>query len=261
MPPELSIVIPARNDADALSRTLEHLAGLPGMDAVEVIVSASGDREGTARVVDEAARRRPASPLAPDRGAASAPASPRLLWPSGSTRAELMNAGAAAARGRVLLFLHADTLLPGGAVRGVLDALADPGVVGGAFAHRFTESHPSLRVISFVDRVRYRLTGNHYGDQAIFVRRDVFAALGGYAPLGLMEDLDLSRRLKRRGRVVLLPEPVRTSGRRFLDRGPWRTFGFIVWLLLLYTARLDTERYAVRWRRQGERAAPPSAAR
>jgi len=224
---EISIVIPARDDAEALSRTLAHLDGLAGIHAVELIVAASGDPAGTARAVGTRAR---------------------LLWPPGSTRAELMNAGAAAARGRILLFLHADTLLPARAVRAISEALADASVVGGAFAHRFTEAHPSLAVISWINRVRYRLTRTYYGDQAIFVRADVFRSMGRYASVALMEDVDLSDRLKRLGRTVVLPEPVHTSGRRFLTRGCWRTFAFIVWLLLLSTAGLSTERYAERWR-------------
>ena len=97
-----------------------------------------------------------------------------------------------------------------------------------------------------------------YGDQGMFVRADVFRALGGFRDLRLMEDLDLSQRLKRVGRTVLVRVPLVTSGRRFLARGPWRTFAFIVWLLLLRTLRVDTERYAERWRGPAER--PPGSA-
>ncbi len=230
MGPELSIVIPARDDAEALSRMLAHLGRLEGIEAVEIVVSASGDPAPIARAAGPGIR---------------------VLWPPGSTRSALMNAGAEGARGRVLLFLHADTLLPPRAVRSVLGALADPSVVGGAFAHRFTESHPGLALISWLNRIRYRLTRNYYGDQAIFVRADVFRSMGGYAAMALMEDLDFTRRLKRIGRTVVLPEPARTSGRRFLTRGCWRTLAFIGWLLFLFTIRVDTERYAERWRGPG----------
>ncbi|HET8578321.1 MAG TPA: hypothetical protein VFO18_14585, partial [Methylomirabilota bacterium] len=108
--------------------------------------------------------------------------------------------------------------------------------------------HWSLAAISLIDRMRYRLTRNYYGDQGLFVRAAAFRRIGGYRRLAIMEDLDLSQRLKRHGPTVLIRAPLRTSGRRFLARGPWRTFLFIVWLLLLYTLRLDTQRYAERWR-------------
>lgn len=231
-----SIVIPARNDAAALARTLDALAGLADRHRAEIIVAAAGDCAVTTRRAGD---------------------SVRVLRPAGSTRAELMNAGAAAAAGEVLFFVHADSVPPPDALARIDAALADPRVVGGAFEHRFAEPVWSLRVINRINRVRYRLTRNWYGDQGIFVRADVFRALGGYAPLALMEDLEFSQRLKRRGRSVLVRAPLVTSGRRFLARGPWRTFAFIVWLLALWTLGADTERYAERWRGPAD-AAPGS---
>src|SRR6267142_1248915 len=196
----VSIVIPARNDAEALARTLSHLAHVTGLGESEVIVAAAGDREATQRAVAGRAR---------------------LLWPGGSTRAELLNAGPAAA--------------------------------GGAFEHLFEEPSGSLRLITYINRVRYRLTRNYYGDQGLFVRASVFRELGGYGDLRLLEDLDFAQRLKRRGRSILVRQPLRTSGRRFLARGPWRTFFFIVWLLALHTLGLDTQQYAERWRGPADR--------
>lgn len=239
MRPWLSVVIPARNDASALAGTLDRLTTClePAGTTAEIIVAASGDPEGTRAAV---------------RGRA------RVLWPDGSTRASLMNAGADAATGDVLLFLHADSLPPEGIHDLVRTSLANPGVVGGAFTHRFAEPVWSLRAMSALNRVRYRLTRNYYGDQGIFVRASVFRALGGYRDLALMEDIDLSQRLKRAGRTVIIPAPVVTSGRRFLARGPWRTAGFAAWLLLLHTLGLDTQRYAERWR--GPAGQTPGAA-
>jgi rSAM/selenodomain-associated transferase 2 len=235
--PCVSIVIPARNDADALGRTLDHLHACVDLGAADVIVAAAADPEGTERAVAGRAR---------------------LIWPDGSTRAALMNAGAALARGRILWFLHADSFPARDAVALVRATLGDPRVVGGAFEHRFVEPGWSLRAITRINRIRYRLTANYYGDQGIFVRAEVFRALGGYRDLALMEDLDLSQRLKRVGLTRLIPVELGTSGRRFLARGPWRTFFFIVWLLLRHTLGLDTQRYAERWRGPVDRA-PGSA--
>lgn len=106
--------------------------------------------------------------------------------------------------------------------------------------------------------MRYRLTRNYYGDQGIFVRTALFRRMGGYRDLQLLEDLDFSRRLRRIGRIVLIGTPICTSGRRFLARGPWRTFLFIVWILLCHTLGLDTERYASQWRGPADR--PPGSA-
>jgi hypothetical protein len=234
--PRVSIVMPVRSDSVALARTLDHLVTLAGFETAEVIVAASGDRGGTERAVDGRAR---------------------LLWPDGSTRASLMNAGAALACSGTLFFLHADSLPPTNALALVERALDDPRVVGGAFEHRFSESAWALRAISWINRRRYRLTRNYYGDQGIFLRAETFWMLGGYRDLAIMEDLDLTQRLRRAGRTVLVPVSLLTSGRRFLARGPWRTFGFIVWLLLRHTLGLDTQRYAERWRGPAER--PPGS--
>jgi rSAM/selenodomain-associated transferase 2 len=235
-PPYISIIIPARNDAEVLTCTLDHLDRLSGIESAEVFVAAAGDRQTTSLAVAGRAQ---------------------LLWPDGSTRAILMNAGAARARAEVLWFLHADSLPPVQALKLIMQALLPKRVVGGAFAHRFAESVWSLHVINWINRLRYRLTHNYYGDQGLFVRTAVFRQMGGYRPLQLMEDLDFSQRLKRIGQTTLIHEPLRTSGRRFLARGPWRTFLFIVWLLLLHTLRFDTQRYAERWRGPAHR--PPGS--
>ena len=236
MTQKLSIIVPIRNDAAALARTLDYLGGLPGIADAEIIVAASGDPEGTERAVAGRAR---------------------LLWPAGSTRAALMNAGADAARGDTLFFLHADSFPPANAFELIESALSDSRIVGGAFEHLFAEPGWSLRAITWINRIRYRLTCNYYGDQGIFVRASVFRRMGGYKDLALLEDLDFTQRLKRAGWSMLIRVPMLTSGRRFLARGPWRTFFLIVWLLFLYTLRLDTQHYAERWRGPADR--PPGS--
>ena len=235
-PPRVSIVIPVRHDADALARTLDWLGRLPDTEHADIIVAAAPEPDATERVVAGRAR---------------------VIRPGGSTRAELMNAGAAIARGDVLFFLHADSFPPARALWLIETALADPRTVGGAFEHLFDEPGWSLRAITWINRARYRVTRNWYGDQGVFVRADVFKDLGGYRELRLLEDVDFSRRLKRRGRSVLVAVPLRTSGRRFLAHGPWRTFFFCWWLVGRFTLGLDTERYAERWRGPADR--PPGA--
>jgi len=190
MAPTVSIIIPARNDAAALGLTLDHMQRLRGIQAAEVIVAASGEREETENAV---ARRG------------------RIIWPARSTRSALMNAGAAVAAGDVFFFLHADSLSPLDAMAEIQGALQDPRVVGGAFEHRFEETVWSLRLISWINRRRYYFTRNYYGDQGIFVRAEIFCSLGGYRDV-FMEDLDFSQRLKKVGRTKIIHLPFAEQG-------------------------------------------------
>jgi glycosyltransferase involved in cell wall biosynthesis len=228
----VSIIIPARNDAKALRLTLDYLTCLRGIETAEIIVAASGDTEETEDAVA---------------GRAS------ILWPLRSTRSALMNAGAAAAAGDVFFFLHADSFPPLNALREIQTVLRDNTILGGAFEHRFAERVWSLRLISWLNRRRYFLTRNYYGDQGIFVRATIFRDTGGYREL-FMEDLDFSQRLKRLGRTKVIPFPLITSGRRFLTWGPWRALSFILWVLFLHSLRLDTQRYAGHWDACGGRS-------
>ena len=204
----LAIVIPALNEAVNLSRLLPDLArGCPG---AEIVVVDGGSRDDTAAVV------------------ARLPG-PRLLE-SARGRAVQMNHGARAAGGDTLLFLHADTRLPDGAARAIEQALAEPGVVGGRFDVRFDNERPLFRVIAWFMNTRSRASGICTGDQAIFVRRADFEAVGGYPDIPLMEDIELSRRLMRRGRLRALRLRVTTSARKWEREGPLRTVG-LMWAL------------------------------
>jgi GT2 family glycosyltransferase len=131
-----------------------------------------------------------------------------------------------------LLFLHADTLVPDGYADAVLRACGDPAVVGGRFDVSLQPSSPLLWLTAELINRRSRLTRIATGDQAIFVRRDTFERLGGYAPIPLMEDIELSRRLKRAGRIACLRERVVTSARR------WQRHGVVRTILLMWTLRL-----------------------
>lgn len=232
----VSVIIPARNDSRALRLTLDHLERLCDIEGAEIIVAAAGEINETKEAVAGRAR---------------------ILLPARSTRAALMNAGAAVAGGDVFLFLHADSFLPLNALAEIQRALRDEKILGGAFEHRFAERVWSLRLISWLNRRRYFMTRNYYGDQGIFVRAGTFREIGGYRDL-FMEDLDFSQRLKKLGRTKVIPFPLITSGRRFLRWGPWRAFSFILWVLFLHSLRLDTRRYAGHWDKRGERSLNPN---
>ena len=204
----LTIVIPALNEAQNLARLLPELARDCG-DA-EILVVDGGSDDGTAAV------------------AAGASSVRLLTGPRG--RARQMNQGAWAAAGDTLLFLHADTRLPDGAAAAIERALAEPAVVGGRFDVRFDSGRALLRVVAWFMNTRSRLSGICTGDQAIFVRRADFEAVGGFPDIPLMEDIELSRRLKRRGPLRALRCRVTTSARKWEREGPLRTIG-LMWAL------------------------------
>ena len=206
----LSIVVPVLDEAPRLPALLADLAR--GGPDVDVVIVDGGSRDGSAEI------------------AARAPGV--CLVRSAPGRARQMNAGATAATGEVLLFLHADTRLPAGAARAVLEALADPAVVYGRFDVRFDRPGAAFRLIALLMNLRSRMTGICTGDQAIFVRRAAFARLGGYAEIALMEDIELTRRLKRIGRLAPLGLRVTTSARR------WERDGVASTVLLMWTLRL-----------------------
>lgn len=198
MMPRLSVIVPTLNEEQRIEGQLDRLAAMPGV--LEVIVADGGSDDRTVEIV-------------------RAHRAARLVTASGG-RGPQMNAGAGVATGEALLFLHADVALPPDGASLVLAAFADPQVVGGAFRIETVadgrEGWPS-RWLWLAD-LRSKYSRLPYGDQALFVRRAVFEALHGFAPLPLFEDLDFSRRLRRAGRVVRLRACVKVSGRRFMAR-------------------------------------------
>ncbi|TRZ99873.1 MAG: glycosyltransferase [Nitrospiraceae bacterium] len=149
-------------------------------------------------------------------------------------RARQMNAGAAAAKGELLLFLHADTLLPSTAAQDITHAMADTRIAGGRFDTRLVPDRGLLWVVGRMMSWRSRLTGIATGDQAIFVRRKVFEELGGFPDIPIMEDIAFSLRLKQAGHVAALHSCVMTSGRRWERHGAIRTIVLMWWLRLLF---------------------------
>jgi rSAM/selenodomain-associated transferase 2 len=219
----LSIVIPVLNEAAGIAELLARLAPLRQQGA-QVIVVDSGSVDGTAEL---------ARPLAD------------LVLASEKGRARQMNAGAAVASGDALLFLHADTSLPEGAMQAIEAA---PGTIRQRrFDVALDGRHPMLPVIAAMMSLRSRLTGIATGDQAIFVRRAAFEALGGFAPIALMEDIEFCRRAKRFGAPACLRRRVRTSGRRWERHGVWRTILLMWRLRLAYFLGADPKRLAVKY--------------
>jgi rSAM/selenodomain-associated transferase 2 len=208
----LSIVVPVLNEAENLERLLpELLAHGPELD---IVVADAGSTDGTAAVARRFSHVR--------------------LVESPRGRARQMNAGARAARGGALLFLHADTRLPAGATAAIARALGDPSVVGGRFDVRFTSARWPFRMIAALMNWRSRWSGIATGDQGIFVRRAAFDALGGYPDIPLMEDIELTRRLKRLGTIACLGARVTTSSRKWEREGIARTIVLMWTLRLLY---------------------------
>jgi len=218
----ISVVIPARNEAGHIAATLAPLQPLR-QRGHELIVVDGGSTDST--VVQ-------AQPLA-DAVLSSAPG-----------RARQMNAGAQAARGTVLWFLHADTLAPPDADRLLLAALEDKHAAWGRFDVRLSGRQPLLRVVERQMNLRSCLSGIATGDQGIFVRRAAFDAVGGFPDQPLMEDIALSTRLKQIGKPVCLRPPLVTSSRRWESRGILRTILLMWRLRLLYALGADPARLA-----------------
>ena len=229
----LSIIMPVLDEGDAIAGALDALAELRGL-GVEVIVVDGGSQDATV----QRARLRADHVLSASRG-----------------RAAQMNAGAAKASGDVLLFLHADTRLPREAERLVLDGLARSGQGSGHVWGRFDVTiagrHPMLRLVAFMMNLRSRITGIATGDQAVFVKRDAFHAAGGFPDIPLMEDVALSKRLKRTSRPLCLRERATTSGRRWETHGVFRTILLMWRLRLAYFLGADPATLARRYRYGG----------
>lgn len=214
----VSIVVPVLNEAATVRTALSRLCR--DFRDCEVIVVDGGSTDATARL---------AAPFA-------------TVVHSGRGRAKQMNAGARHATGDVLWFIHADTAVAPEALTQIRACLGgDPRVVGGGLTIRFDRGTPGLNYLAWTSNARARRLHHIFGDQAMFIRRTVFDELGGFPDLAIMEDLEMSRRLARRGRLCVLPATSTASSRRLVAHGTWRMIAFMQYLKLLYFAGVDPE--------------------
>ena len=216
----ISIIIPALNEADCIENTLSMLTH---REAVEVIVVDGGSTDGTAGLAESC-------------GARVLTAEP--------SKSGQMNSGARVAGGDILLFLHADTILPENFEKSIISAIYQDGVAAGAFQLRINSASMGLRFIEKVANWRSRHLQTPYGDQGIFVTKSLFHAIGGYPDMVIMEDFELIRRLKRRGKIVILDSAVNTSPRRWQNMGIFKTWLLNQMIAIAYILGYPPERLA-----------------
>ena len=212
----ISVVMPAYNEATVLPSTL--VALFTQIGEFEVILIDGGSTDRTCEIAQKFPQVRV------------------LTAPKG--RASQMNAGAAQATGEWLLFLHADTVLPDGAIQRLNDMECDQAIQAGGFMHQFSGNDWRLTFISFLDNVRCTRSRIIYGDQALFVRRTLFERLGGFPNQLILEDVAFCERLIKVTNPTLLFPPVVTDARKFLKMGVWRSFVRVLLIILHVEFRL-----------------------
>lgn len=221
----ISVIVPTFNEATHIGATIAQIrAG--GFD--ECIVVDGGSTDGTADIVRMQSFAR------------------LIETPRG--RGLQLNAGAAAASGDILLFLHADTVLPNGAAGDIAQLLDDPAVAGGCFRMKFDRPHPLLALYAWFTRFDSAFTT--FGDQAFFMRREAYAAAGGFPQWPFLEDVEMRRRLRRHGRFVKLSGAVTTSARRYASEGFARRQLLNAAILLLHRCGMTAEWLAPLYRPQ-----------
>jgi rSAM/selenodomain-associated transferase 2 len=196
----ISIIIPVLNEAAIIKPTLSQLQKQLG---IEIIVVDGGSQDNTVN-------------LAQQTGV-------KVITVVGKNRAAQMNAGADIATGEVLLFLHIDTQLPSDFCDLATKTLKQPGVIASAFELAIAGEDMALRWIEILVKLRSHLLSLPYGDQAIFLKKQTFIQLGGFANLPIMEDFEFIQRLKRQGKIAIAPAQVTTSDRRWQKLGVWQT--------------------------------------
>ncbi len=224
--PFLSIVIPTWNEASRLGETLETVGEAPD---VELIVVDAGSGDDSRRIAEAKGAR---------------------VFATARNRAAQMNFGSAKANGAILMFLHADTRLPPDYLDHVRATFQRPAAVAGAFRFATNYASPAMTVVERAANWRSRILQLPYGDQALFLSKETFRRLGGFKPVPLMEDFDFARRLKRHGRIRIVPATAVTCGRRWRELGVVRTTLRNQLIILLYTLGVSPARLARLYRRR-----------
>lgn len=226
----ISIILPVLNEAGSINDAISSLRGLRPDAAIEIIVVDGDPRGGTIGTIR-------------DKGTITA------IGEKG--RARQMNCGASLASGDILLFLHADTLLPVDALAHVKAAMDDDRSVAGAFDLGIDSERRVFRITEKYVALRTRVTRVPFGDQAIFIRKDYFNKIGGYSDIPLMEDVELMRRIRKRGdKIIIIPEKVMTSARRWEQEGVLRCTLRNWALQLSYALGVRPERL-IKWYKTG----------
>ena len=212
---KISVIVPTLNEESHIEKTLQSVMKQEG--DYELYVVDGGSTDNTVTIA-----KKYACVISSKRG-----------------RAIQMNAGAKLCKGDILLFLHADTLLPDNGFREIRKRIRDETVAGGSFYIAFDADNFILRGVSFITRFNFRLF--HFGDQGIFVRRDIFQSLRGYKEMPIMEDYDFYKRLREQGKVILIRMPVISSARRFIKKGVIRQLLINKFVVLAYWAGVDIQ--------------------
>lgn len=227
-----SIIIPVLHESEIINTLLEKLKHVATDEAFEIIVSDGSSTLDTLQVITDKTI---------------------IKCPCQQGRGRQMNAGAALSTGDILVFLHADTFLPTNALTVIEETLENKQLVGGAFTLRIQSHNPLLRLIAVFSTFRSQITRAPYGDQAIFLRKSYFKAIGGYSDIPLMEDVELMRRIKKKkGEIIILPTPVLTSDRRWNQEGLVYTGLRDSLIIFLYGCGMPAEKLAkfYPWKKQ-----------
>ena len=224
---KISIIIPALNEAEILEKTISKILE---QAPVEIIVVDGGSQDETSEIANKLGV--------------------KVIYSTQRNRAYQMNLGAAAATGEIFLFLHADTLLPTGYFSLLSEVLARPQTVAGAFELGIDGLQQSFRLLETAVNWRSRFLSLPYGDQALFMKAEVFQQVGGFANLPIMEDFDLVQRLKKQGKIYIVPVKVLTSSRRWQKLGICRTTAINQLIVLGYYLGISLTKLAHWYRKR-----------